>query len=299
MSGEIRDYSTLADSNTATPPDGMPDLATAQTLQPTMRDMMARLRRLLTDISGELVSTGSNGAYVVQTSQSAVALASMWVIFRANHENPNAAPTLSVGGLAPHSITYADGGQVPPGAIKKDQIVECHYDLTNNRWNLMYVAASITDVVVDGTNLTLDGQVQGSIPVLNSQDEWVAAGPGTAGQFMMSRGPSSTPQMQDMPKGLPGMTLLACAIKASNVFVVKSGLKHSATYSRLAQGSYRLTVTPDLPTNAFLGICSGWASRYATAQIVNASTIDVSLISMTTNNNEDVEGLNVIYITVV
>lgn len=247
---EIYDYEGLAPSNTAAPPNGFPDGALGKQYPSIIRELMARTRRWHDDICGRLKATGTNGDYVVATSRGLDLARGASIRFRANHENPNAGPT-----LLGRPLTYADGSTVPAGAIKVNQLCDASFDNDNNRWTLLAMPAATATQgggSVTGDKISLTGEAQGSVAI-RSGTAWIASAAGTATQFFRG-GPN--PGFATVP----GVALLACRITPNPTVAVRPGLAHTSTASRSAEGRYALAVAPPLPSGAVVVASIGVSS---------------------------------------
>lgn len=279
---EIYDYDGLAPSNSAAPPNGFPDGALGKQYPSIIRELMARTRRWHDDICGRLKATGTNGNYVVATSRGLDLARGASIRFRANHENPNAGPT-----LLGRPLTYADGSTIPAGAIKVNQLCDASFDNDNNRWTLLAMpAATVTQGgtgTVTGDKISLTGETQGSVAI-RSGTAWIASAAGTATQFFRG-GPN--PGFA----AIPTPVLLACTLSANTTIASRAGLPHTATLSRLAKGSYRMTVSPALPTGAVVVCTSYSVFRQAAAVLASATTINVNFArTADPTQDEDIEG---------
>lgn len=273
---EIQDYDGLASSNSAVPPNGFPDATMGRQYPSITREMMARMRRFHDDICGRLRSSGNSGNYVVATSRGVDLSRGFSVRFRANHENPSAGPTLSVGGSGQRPLTYADGSTIPAGALKSGQLLDASIDTENNRWNLSIMPGGTTVTsgggqapTVTGDKLSLQGEAQGSVAI-RAGTAWIASAAGTATQYLRG-GPNPTWATP------AGMCLLACTLSDNVVISNRAGLPHTATLSRLARGSYRITVSPGLPAGAVVICTSHSVYRQAGAVLSSATTINVEV----------------------
>ena len=86
--GEIRDYNVSADSNTATPPDGAPEGMAPSTVNNTMREAYARIKRFYNDTNGANTTAGSGNTYTLSASRTVASYAAgdMYVA-KFNHSN--------------------------------------------------------------------------------------------------------------------------------------------------------------------------------------------------------------------
>lgn len=276
----------------------MPDAATADKIQPTIREAMGAVRRFVGDISGENTATGSGGAYVVASAQTATFSSVMFAAFRANHENPNAAPTLALGGLPARTIAYADGSTIPAGGIRAGQIVVVYADTANSRWSSLALPTTPDVGSVDGSRITLDGEATGGLAVKSATD-WISLSPGTSGRVLTSRGPGLTPTYQDPAVGLKGMARLVCKINPGTAIQVMSGTPHTATISRLSKGNYRINVSPNLPGFYTVQLTTGGEFRHAVAKDLTSSSFTVQQVSVADpSSSEDVESPNYINVAV-
>lgn len=286
--GELRDYATLAASNQATPPAGFPVRTQGGNYGSVVRELMARTKRFILDLGGASTATGSGGAYVVATAQGMVLEEGTVVSFWTNHTNPNDGPTVNVGGTGARPLTYADGSTIPANALSARQIVDARWDNTNGRWCSILTPASQFAGTVTGSQLSLTGEQTGSVAIKSSTG-WIAAAAGTASQYF--RG-GTTPGFATFPNDLPGMVLLACSVKAGVTITNRSGLKHTASVSRLSTGNYRLAITPALPTNYVVSLnVVASPYRYAAASS-NITSTQIEFIYCRTINPDTVEDIS-------
>lgn len=249
---EFHTYETNADGNQQAVPNGWPRSTPGGFYGAVLRETMAACRRIHDDLCGRIRSTGSNGNYVVALSRGIDLARGCSFKFRANHENPAAGPTLSVGSSGQRPLTYADGSTIPAGAIKSGQLLDVAIDTDNNRWTTTLMPGGTTVVgggTVTGDKLSLSGETQGSVAI-RAGSSWIASAAGTATQFFRG-GPN--PGFA----AVPGTALLACKIGPNPTITVKPGLPHTATVSRTGDGRYTLTVSPALPATAFACVSLG------------------------------------------
>lgn len=249
---EFHTYETNADGNQQAVPNGWPRSTPGGFYGAVLRETMAACRRIHDDLCGRIRSTGSNGNYVVALSRGIDLARGCSFKFRANHENPAAGPTLSVGSSGQRPLTYADGSTIPAGAIKSGQLLDVAIDTDNNRWTTTLMPGGTTVVgggTVTGDKISLSGEAQGSVAI-RAGSSWIASAAGTATQFFRG-GPN--PGFA----AVPGTALLACKIGPNPTITVKPGLPHTATVSRTGDGRYTLTVSPALPATAFACVSLG------------------------------------------
>lgn len=278
---EIQDYDGLAPSNSAAPPSGFPDGALGRQYPSITRELMARVRRWHDDLCGNLRSTGSNGNYVVATSRGVDLARGFSVRFRANHENPAAGPTLSVGSSGQRPFTYADGSTIPAGGVKVGQLFDVSIDNVNNRWTSTLMPGGTTtsgSTTVTGDKLSLTGEAQGSVAI-RAGSAWIASAAGTTAQFF--RG-GSNPGFATVP----GVALLACRITPNPTVAVRPGLAHTCTASRTAEGRYALAVTPSLPSGSVALATPGVtdASQRTRVTVLGVTTTTVQIGRLTVSD---------------
>lgn len=291
---EFHTYETNADGNQQAVPNGWPRSTPGGFYGAVLRETMAACRRIHDDLCGRIRSTGSNGNYVVALSRGIDLARGCSFKFRANHENPAAGPTLSVGSSGQRPLTYADGSTIPAGAIKSGQLLDVAIDTDNNRWTTTLMPGGTTVVgggTVTGDKISLSGEAQGSVAI-RAGSSWIASAAGTATQFFRG-GPNPG---WAVPTGL---ALLACTISTGTVVAVRPGLAHTATLSRLGTGSYRLNVTPALPSAAVPVASTNTTFRVVGASLTSTTTIGLSY-SRTADptQDEDVAGGQVINVVV-
>jgi len=282
---EFHTYETNADGNQQAVPNGFPRSTPGGFYPGVVRELMSACRRIHDDLCGRIRATGSNGNYVLAASRGLDLARGCSIKFRANHENPAAGPTLSVGTSGQRPLTYADGSTIPTGAIKANQLLDVAIDTDNNRWTTTLMPAGTVTTgggTVTGDKISLTGETQGSVAI-RAGTSWIASAAGTTGQFF--RG-GANPGFAALP---PGPALLACRIGANTTITNRAGLAHTATVTRLGVGSYRLGVTPALPATAVvLALCNTYF-RLAQAEISDSSTVVVGVAQ--TNDPSDPEDL--------
>lgn len=243
---EFHTYETNADGNQQAVPNGWPRSTPGGFYGAVLRETMAACRRIHDDLCGRIRSTGSNGNYVVALSRGIDLARGCSFKFRANHENPAAGPTLSVGSSGQRPLTYADGSTIPAGAIKSGQLLDVAIDTDNNRWTTTLMPGGTTVVgggTVTGDKLSLSGEAQGSVAI-RAGSSWIASAAGTATQFFRG-GPN--PGFATVP----GTARLLCTVGSGTSISSASGLTHTASVSRLSEGRYRITPSPAFPDSSY------------------------------------------------
>lgn len=294
---EILDYADGGEGNQATPPDGLPRNTIGGLVYDVIREIMARLKRNALDAGGAATATGSNGNYAVATSSAMTLRPGAMIMWRSNHANPNASPTLNAGGTGARPLSYADGTSIPALAIGARQLILSAWDNANGRWNTTIMPASQFVGSVTGDKISLSGQAVGSVAIYTSGG-WIASAAGAVGQFFQG---GSNPGFAT-PSGIPGMALFACKIGPGTTISVRSGLPYSATISRLGTGQYRLGMSASLPSG-YVPVCSVLASgggvRTATISNYTSSSIDVDFQRAADNVYFDLTGDSKVSVVVV
>jgi len=166
---EIRDYDVTAANNNSSPPDGAPEGQLPSTINDTIREVMARLKREWSDRSGVNTTAGTSNAYTLAASQTITAYAAGDVfMFIADRANTGAA-TLAVDGLAAKSLVSNAQTALVANQIVANGIYVAAYDATNDTFQVMGVtdtggALTLTSLSTDTINektaaagVTVDG----------------------------------------------------------------------------------------------------------------------------------------------
>lgn len=166
---EIRDYDVTAANNNSSPPDGAPEGQLPSTVNDTIREIMARLKREWSDRSGVNTTAGTSNAYTLAASQTITAYAAGDVfMFIADRANTGAA-TLAVDGLAAKSLVSNAQTALVANQIVANGIYVAAYDATNDTFQVMGVtdtggALTLTSLSTDTINektaaagVTVDG----------------------------------------------------------------------------------------------------------------------------------------------
>jgi hypothetical protein len=256
---EFHTYDSAADQNQQAVPNGLPRGTPGGFVYGVIREMAAACRRFHEDRSGRLKATGSNGNYVVATSRSIDLTRGASIRFRANHQNPNAGPT-----LLGRPLTYADGSTIPAGGIKVDQLCDASWDNDNSRWALTVIPAGAATQGgnVTGDKISLSGEAQGSVAI-RSGPAWIASAAGTATQFFRG-GPN--PGFA----AVPGTAKMLCTVLSGPTITSVAGLTHTASVTRLSEGRYRITPSPIFPNTDYRVLLQSGASSSG----VRISTLD-------------------------
>ncbi len=131
---ELQDYSTTANSNNASSPNGMPEDMAPSGVNDSWREGMARVARERDDTQGVTATGGSSNAYTLAAVRdTAAAYVGEMFCFRANHTN-TAAATLNVtpaGGSARGTkAIQQEGAAIGPGVITSGGVYFAVYDGT-------------------------------------------------------------------------------------------------------------------------------------------------------------------------
>lgn len=123
---ELRDWSTVADNNNQTPPDGWPEEMAYSAVNNTAREGMAVLARNYKDNSGELVTTGTSDALIVATYGDYPSFSDGDRISVTLHVNVNGGATLAVGDDNPAALPIQDRGGHPiqTGMLNQGTVVD-------------------------------------------------------------------------------------------------------------------------------------------------------------------------------
>ena len=129
----------IADGGNNNPsPAGAPENMAASGLNDTIRAVQGAVARLVADIEGTLVSTGSANAYEVATNSVHVLMADITpIVFLAHAANTGGACTIDVDGLGVTSIKRPDGTNPIANDIPTTGLSFVAYDTTNARFTLL------------------------------------------------------------------------------------------------------------------------------------------------------------------
>lgn len=150
---EIKDYDVDANNNTATPPDGAAEGWAPSTVNNTIRELMARTKRLWEDTSAVNTTTGTSNAYLLSASQTISAYAAGDVfMFVADRANTGAA-TLAVDGLAAKSLKTVTQAELVAGQLTANGIYVAAYDTTNDVFQVLGVDESTGTMTLDSLSV--------------------------------------------------------------------------------------------------------------------------------------------------
>lgn len=151
------DYSTDPDNNNTASPLGMPEGMAPSGVNNSWRELAARFAFNHGDRDiYDATDTGSANTYVCQITGTNVGLnAGMTVKFKAANANSGAS-TLQVNSLTAKAIVKGGNVALATGDILSNQIVECVYDATLDKWVMTSPTAASSSAVVTGlaTGLT-------------------------------------------------------------------------------------------------------------------------------------------------
>lgn len=135
--GEIRDYNVSADSNTATPPDGAPEGMAPSTVNNTMREAYARIKRFYNDTNGANTTAGSGNTYTLSASRTVATYAAgdMYVA-KFNHSNTGNA-TLNVDSVGAKSIVTPSLNELPVNSIRANGVYAVVYEASADKFILL------------------------------------------------------------------------------------------------------------------------------------------------------------------
>ena len=139
---ELKDWSTAAASNNATPPDGFPEGMAYQSVNDAAREVMAVLARQHKDTSGELVSSGTADALTLTPYGAYSSFADGDRISFTLHLDVNASATLQVGTTAAVAIHDRTGSAIAASTLSSGDIVDVVY--RSSAWRCIGVTNPVT-----------------------------------------------------------------------------------------------------------------------------------------------------------
>ena len=135
--GEIRDYSVTADDNNSTPPAGAPEGMAPSTVNNTMREAYARIKRWYDDAQGAKTTAGSSNTYTLAAARTVASYAAgdNYVI-KANHSNTGAA-TLNVDSLGAKAIVTPALNALEADSIRAGGVYQIAYEASADKFILV------------------------------------------------------------------------------------------------------------------------------------------------------------------
>ena len=135
--GEIRDYSVTADDNNDTPPAGAPEGMAPSTVNNTMREAYARIKRWYDDAQGAKTTAGSSNTYTLAAARtvSSYAAGDNYVI-KANHSNTGAA-TLNVDSVGAKAIVTPALNALEADSIRAGGVYQIAYEASADKFILV------------------------------------------------------------------------------------------------------------------------------------------------------------------
>jgi len=136
--GEIRDYSVTADDNNDTPPAGAPEGMAPSTVNNTMREAYARIKRWYEDCQGAKTTGGSSNAYTLAAARTVASYAAGdSYMFKANHTNTSAGSTLNVDSVGAKAIVTPTGAAIAAGSITSGGVYLVAYEASVDKFMLI------------------------------------------------------------------------------------------------------------------------------------------------------------------
>tara|TARA_Y100000361_G_scaffold22454_1_gene17640 strand:- start:13156 stop:14958 length:1803 start_codon:yes stop_codon:yes gene_type:complete len=136
--GEIRDYSVTADDNNSTPPAGAPEGMAPSTVNNTMREAYARIKRWYEDCQGAKTTGGSSNAYTLAAARTVASYAAGdSYMFKANHTNTSAGSTLNVDSVGAKAIVTPTGAAIAAGSITSGGVYLVAYEASVDKFMLI------------------------------------------------------------------------------------------------------------------------------------------------------------------
>jgi hypothetical protein len=135
--GEIRDYSVTADDNNSTPPAGAPEGMAPSTVNNTMREAYARIKRWYDDAQGAKTTAGSSNTYTLAAARTVASYAAgdNYVI-KANHSNTGAA-TLNVDSVGAKAIVTPALNALEADSIRAGGVYQIAYEASADKFILV------------------------------------------------------------------------------------------------------------------------------------------------------------------
>src|SRR5690606_26970585 len=158
----VSQWETSAPNNNAAPPDGAPEGMAANTVNDTMREMMAAVARWYQDTNGSLVTGGAGNAYTLSTNNNHSSLTDLpLVVFVANRANTGAA-TLNVDGLGAKSLRFG-GAALAAGVLQEDVAYIAIYNAEDDAFDI--VGSPTRDASQITTGELDDARLSSNVPL--------------------------------------------------------------------------------------------------------------------------------------
>lgn len=169
----VSQWETSAPNNDAAPPDGAPEGMAANTVNDTMREMMAAVARWYQDTNGSLVTGGAGNAYTLSTNNSNSSLTDLpLVVFVANRANTGAA-TLNVDGLGAKSLRFG-GVALAAGVLQEDVAYIAIYNAEDDAFDI--VGSPTRDASQITTGTLPDARLSSNVPLKNAPNTFTRSG---------------------------------------------------------------------------------------------------------------------------
>ncbi|BAQ89034.1 putative carbohydrate-binding domain [uncultured Mediterranean phage uvMED] len=135
--GEIRDYNISADSNTQTPPNGAPEGMAPSTVNNTMREAYARIKRFYNDTNGANTTAGSSNTYTLAASRTVASYAAgdMYVA-KFNHSNTGNS-TINIDSVGAKGIVTPSLNELPVNSIRAGGVYAIVYEASADKFILL------------------------------------------------------------------------------------------------------------------------------------------------------------------
>ena len=167
----VSQWETSAPNNDAAPPDGAPEGMAANTVNDTMREMMAAVARWYQDTNGSLVTGGAGNAYTLSTNNNHSSLTDLpLVVFVANRANTGAA-TLNVDGLGAKSLRFG-GVALAAGVLQEDVAYIAIYNAEDDAFDI--VGSPTRDASQITTGELDDARLSSNVPLKDAENEFSA-----------------------------------------------------------------------------------------------------------------------------
>src|SRR5690606_29898919 len=171
----VSQWETSAPNNDAAPPHGAPEGMAANTVNDTMREMMAAVARWYQDTNGSLVTGGAGNAYTLSTNNNNSSLTDLpLVVFVANRANTGAA-TLNVDGLGAKSLRFG-GVALAAGVIQEGVAYIAIYNAEDDAFDIVVYKTKAAYEITTGT--LPDARLSSNVPRKNAPNVFTQSGAG-------------------------------------------------------------------------------------------------------------------------